>query len=79
MRQRIYLDNAATTPIHPKVWDAMAQIQKEGFGNPSSTHAEGRFARTIIEESRRIVAKSLGASLGEIFLPPVVPNPIIWS
>lgn len=67
MRQRIYLDNAATTPIHPKVWDAMAQIQKEGFGNPSSTHAEGRFARTIIEESRRIVAKSLGASLGEIF------------
>jgi cysteine desulfurase len=67
MRKRIYLDNAATTPIHPKVWDAMTHIQKQGFGNPSSTHAEGRFARTLIEEARRIVAKSLGASLGEIF------------
>lgn len=65
--RRIYFDHAATTPLHPRVWEAMAAIHESAFGNPSSIHAEGRLTRTIIEEARRQVARALQASLGEIF------------
>ncbi|MFY8021445.1 MAG: cysteine desulfurase family protein [Bacteroidia bacterium] len=63
----VYLDNAATTPIHPDVVDAMSQVLKEEFGNPSSTHAHGRKARTIIENARKSVASILKCTPGEIF------------
>lgn len=65
--QRIYLDNAATTPIADEVIDAMIPMMREHFGNPSSTHAHGRKARGIIEESRGTVAKLLNCNPGEIF------------
>jgi cysteine desulfurase len=66
-QKRIYLDNAATTPIDPEVIEAMLPLMKEHFGNPSSTHAHGRVVRTYIEESRKTVAKLLGCTPGEIF------------
>ncbi len=65
--KRVYLDNAATTPIDSEVIDAMLSLMKEHYGNPSSTHADGRVVRTYIEEARRTVAKLMGCTPGEIF------------
>ncbi len=67
MNSRVYFDNAATTPLLPEVVDAMAEVLKNNFGNPSSIHAEGRKARTLIEDSRKKIAHVLGVSIGEIF------------
>jgi cysteine desulfurase len=64
---RIYLDNAATTPMLPPVIDAMAKLMQEQYGNPSSIHAEGRAMRAVIEEARKTVAKLIGAGIGEVF------------
>jgi cysteine desulfurase len=63
---RVYLDNAATTPIAPEVVDAMIPVLREGFGNPSSTHFYGRQAKALIETSRRSVAKHLNCQPSEI-------------
>ena len=52
MSRRIYLDNNATTPIHPEVLDAMMPYLKEDFGNPSSIHQFGRKVRVKIDEAR---------------------------
>lgn len=67
MTERIYLDNAATTPILPEVIDIMTDVMMHDFGNPSSIHAHGRKARTIIENARKIMAKAINASISEIF------------
>jgi len=64
---RIYFDNAATTPIAPEVIDLMSDLMKSHFGNPSSIHKEGREARTVVEEARKIIANQINASIGEIF------------
>ncbi len=64
---RIYLDNAATTPLDPEVIKEMTLWMKEYYGNPSSIHAEGRKVRAGIEEARKQVANYLNASIGEIF------------
>jgi len=64
---RVYLDNAATTPMRPEVVDAMVPFMREYFGNPSSIHAEGRKVRAAIEAARKTVAEAIGASIGEIF------------
>ncbi|MEM7106207.1 MAG: cysteine desulfurase family protein [Bacteroidota bacterium] len=64
---RIYFDNAATTPLSPKVLEAMLPFYTEFHGNPSSIHADGRKGRTAIEDARKMVAKHLNASIGEIF------------
>ncbi len=63
---RIYLDNAATTPLSEEVLEAMIPFLKTNFGNPSSTHQEGRTARAAIEKTRKIVAQSLGATPSEV-------------
>lgn len=65
--ERIYFDNAATTPLDKEVADAMYQVMIHEFGNPSSTHADGRNVRTIIEECRRSIAKLINCSPGEVF------------
>ena len=65
--QRIFLDNSATTPLDPRVVEAMTACMLETNGNPSSIHAEGRKARAVIEAARKTVATSLNASIGEIF------------
>ena len=64
---KVYFDNAATTPIHPEVVDAMIPVLKSGFGNPSSIHSYGREMRAAIEASRKKIAQLLNCSPGEIF------------
>lgn len=64
---KVYLDNAATTPIDQEVLDVMVPILKTGFGNPSSIHSFGRVSRSIVEKARKNVAKHLHCSPGEIF------------
>lgn len=63
----IYLDNAATTPIHPEVIAEMTKMMTEYYGNPSSVHADGRKVRALIEEARKTVSKILNCAPGEIF------------
>ena len=62
----IYLDNAATTPLDPEVFEAMKPFLTEDFGNPSSTHSHGRKVRAAIESSRKKVAELLNCTPGEI-------------
>ncbi len=64
--QRIYLDNNATTPLDPRVFDAMTPALQANFGNPSSAHWFGQQARAAIEDAREQVAGLLGASPAEI-------------
>ncbi|HAQ08821.1 MAG TPA: cysteine desulfurase NifS, partial [Bacillus bacterium] len=60
--ERIYLDHAATTPVHPDVLAAMVTVMEADFGNPSSIHHFGREARKILDETRHELAESIGAS-----------------
>ncbi len=64
--QKIYLDNAATTPIHDEVIDEMADCMKRIYGNPSSTHVFGREAKAKMELSRKKIAEALNVSPSEI-------------
>ena len=65
--QRVYFDNAATTPIAEEVIEAMLPVLRGQFGNPSSIHAEGRSVRAVLESARKTVAQAIGASTAEIF------------
>ena len=62
----IYLDYNATTPIDPRVAEAMAPFLTGGFGNPSSVHVEGRRAKAAFEEGREGVARCLGCRSSEV-------------
>lgn len=64
--ERIYLDNAATTPLSEEVIDAMVEVMKTNYGNPSSTHSLGQDAKVLIENVRRQVADYLHVSPAEI-------------
>ncbi|MEN9347943.1 MAG: cysteine desulfurase family protein [Flavobacteriales bacterium] len=64
---KVYLDNAATTPLAPEVLEHMMPYLTEHFGNPSSTHSFGRKTKTAIENARRAVAKALNCAPSEIF------------
>jgi len=64
---RIYFDNAATTPLDPQVLDAMMPYLTTHFGNPSSIYSYGRETRLAIENARKSVAKILNAHPAEIF------------
>lgn len=66
MTKRIYLDNAATTKIDPKVFETMKPYFSDFFGNPSSVHSFGQEARTAVDKSRDIVAKFLNCDPMEI-------------
>src|SRR5438067_1659138 len=63
---RIYLDNNATTPIHPAVLDVLHESLRDVYGNASSIHKEGQAARRRIEEARESVAALIGAAAREI-------------
>ena len=67
MSRRVYLDNAATTPLRQEVLEAMMPFLTTNFGNPSSIHQEGRTTRAAIETARKTIAQLIGASTGEIF------------
>lgn len=66
MSSRIYFDHSATTPLDPRVLDAMVPFLGGAFGNPSSMHQEGRIARAAIDKSRLQVAALIGADPEEI-------------
>lgn len=65
--KRIYLDNAATTPLDKEVVAEMVNVMENYYGNPSSIHAQGREVRTLIEKARKSVAGLLNATPAEIF------------
>jgi cysteine desulfurase len=64
--KRIYLDYAATTPVHPDVIKAMLPYFHEIFGNPSSLHSYGQEARSAIEKARTALSGFVGANAEEI-------------
>lgn len=65
---KIYLDHAATSPVHPIVIEKMVHSMSHIYGNPSSIHSIGRDARKDLDLSREILAKSIGAKEQEIIL-----------
>ncbi len=64
--KKVYLDNAATTPIAPEVIDVMQVSMQDNFGNPSSTHQFGRKAKNLVETARKNIANLLQVSASEI-------------
>ena len=64
---RVYLDNAATTPVDVQVFEAMKPYFTSIFGNPSSIHTHGREAKAAIEKSRKTIADLLNTTPSEIF------------
>lgn len=62
----IYFDNAATTPLRTEVISSISEVMQECFGNPSSTHAFGRTAKTHVETARKEIAKQINAAPQEI-------------
>lgn len=64
--EKVYFDNAATTRIREEVVARMTEVMKDTYGNPSSTHAFGRSAKTLIEQARKTVASILKVAPSEI-------------
>jgi cysteine desulfurase len=64
---KVYLDNAATTPLDAEVMKVMCSAMESTYGNPSSIHAHGREARSLIEKARKTIANLLHTSPAEIF------------
>ncbi|WP_115812694.1 cysteine desulfurase family protein [Flavobacterium aquicola] len=64
--KKVYLDNASTTALYPEVIAEMTKILTEDYGNPSSTHSLGRNAKSILELSRKSIAKHINATASEI-------------
>ena len=64
--KKVYLDNASTTAMRPEVIQEMTKIMLEDYGNPSSTHSFGRNGKTILELSRKSIAKHLNCTAQEI-------------
>ena len=66
MKSRIYFDHSATTPLDPRVLDAMGPYLAGAFGNPSSLHHEGRLARAAVDKARAQIAELISAEPEEI-------------
>ena len=62
----IYFDNAATSPLRKEVIDSINKVLLETYGNPSSNHSFGRKAKTLIENSRKIISSLFNVSSQEI-------------
>ena len=67
MKNHIYADHAATTPLMPEALDAMLPFLKEDFGNPSSLHGWAKSVRKTVEDARATIAKCINAEPEEIF------------
>lgn len=63
--KRIYLDYAATTPVHPEVVDTISNALSSYFGNASSTYQSGRNSRHELDSARQIFANSINARTDE--------------
>ena len=66
MTDTIYLDYAATTPLHPKVREAMQPFLEDRFGNPSASYALARQARQAVDDARETIARLLGCHTNEV-------------
>lgn len=66
MTRKVYLDNASTTPINPKVFEVMLPYLKDNYGNPSSLHSLGRISKNSIENSRNKISKVINCEPSEI-------------
>src|SRR2546423_13729444 len=66
MPQGVYLDNAATTPVDPRVFEAMRPYWLEDWGNPSSVYGVGRRARRALDNARDRIAQVLNCRANEI-------------
>ncbi|MBC8266514.1 MAG: cysteine desulfurase [Flavobacteriales bacterium] len=64
---KVYLDNAATTPMAPEIIELMSEMMKTHFANPSSVHSFGRESKIIVEKARKTIAELLHTSPGNIF------------
>ena len=64
---RVYLDNAASTPMDPRVLETIALVSAECYANASSMHSEGARAKEILEDSREKLASVLNSNPEEIF------------
>lgn len=62
----IYLDHAATTPVHPEVLQAMYEFERDVFGNPSSAHALGRESKMYLEAARKTLSQAICADEKEV-------------
>ncbi|MEI8087706.1 MAG: cysteine desulfurase family protein, partial [Paludibacter sp.] len=76
--KKIYLDNAATTPLRQEVIAEMMQVLQNDFGNPSSTHSFGRSAKTVLETSRKSIAKWMGCNAQEIIFTSNATEATNW-
>jgi cysteine desulfurase len=76
--KKVYLDNAATTPIRQEVIDEMVKVMQLEYGNPSSTHSIGRSAKAIIESSRKTIAKLLHCQASEILFTSSATEATNW-
>lgn len=65
--KRVYMDNAATTPVRPEVVEAILPVLRDGYGNPSSLYRSARDARVQMENARKTLAACIGASHEEIY------------
>ena len=64
---KVYLDNAATTQMHPEVIVEMTKMMQNQYGNPSSIHNYGREVRVAVEDARKRVSRILKVSPADIF------------
>ena len=76
--KKIYLDNAATTPIRQEVIDEMVKVLQSEYGNPSSTHSIGRGSKAIVESARKTIAKHLNCSAQEIIFTASATEATNW-
>ncbi len=81
-KERVYLDNAATTDLRPEVRELMHDKLDSLYGNPSAMYEQGRNSKTEIERARKAVAENLGAKPSEIFFTSggtESTNTALWS
>src|SRR5699024_4365300 len=64
--RKVYFDSAATTQMRDEVIAAMTEVMQNNFGNPSSTHGFGRSSKSLVENARKNIAKTLHVSAKEI-------------
>ena len=76
-KKRIYLDYGASTPVNPKVIEAMLPYWTDFYGNPSSSHEHGRVASVALENARQTFAELTNVLPKELFLQDVAPRAII--
>ena len=77
-----YFDHSPTTPLHPRIKELMVNVGELHFGNPSSIHAPGQKAKTLIETARGQMAKAIGCNSNEIYFTSggtEANNLVLWN